>query len=240
MLKLPEGLPKVALIDADFMVYRVGFSTEDASAKTAKNRLTEFLHKIVYIDLKADDYEAYITGKTNFRFGVAKTKPYKGNRAKMEKPKHYEALREHLLTLGAVVSDNCEADDLVAIRATQFEFVIVGQDKDLMQIKGWHYNPVKEEFKQVSEEEANKSFWTQMLTGDVSDNIPGLAKVGPVKAAKTLKDCVSYDDMAKAAWELYKDKEHDIDYFREQGSLLWLQRYQGEIWTPPESILKET
>jgi hypothetical protein len=42
--------------------------------------------------------------------------------------------------------------------------------------------------------------------------------------------------MAKAAWELYKDKGHDIDYFTEQGQLLWLQRYEGEIWEPPKNL----
>jgi 5'-3' exonuclease len=79
-----------------------------------------------------------------------------------------------------------------------------------------------------------------MLTGDVSDNIPGLAKVGPVKAAKTLQDCVSYDDMAKAAWGLYKEKEQSIEYFKEQGQLLWLQRYEGELWEPPKDLLESS
>jgi hypothetical protein len=234
--KLPEGLPKVALVDSDFLVYRIGFASNDTSVGLAKSRLTEYLNQIVYIDLKADDYEAYITGKTNFRFGVAKTKPYKGNRANMEKPKHYEALREHLLTLGAVMSENCEADDLVAIAASKFEYVVVGQDKDLLQLKGWHYNPIKSEFQQIDQTEADRHFWTQMLTGDRSDNIPCLKGVGIVRATKTLSECKDYSEMAKAVWELYKDKGHDMDYLTEMGRLLWLQRYEGELWEPPSDL----
>jgi 5'-3' exonuclease len=155
----------------------------------------------------------------------------------MVKPKHYEALREHLITsLGAIVSDNCEADDLVAMAASRFECVVVGQDKDLLQLKGWHYNPINGKFQKLDQKEADKHFWTQMLTGDTSDNIPGLKGVGKVGAAKALKECEDYSDMAKAVWEKYKDKGHDVDYLTEMGRLLWLQRYEGELWEPPKDL----
>lgn len=87
---------KIALVDADFLVYRIGFSTEDEPVGIAKARLTEWLENFIYINLKADEYKAWITGKSNYRYDIAKTVPYKGNRKDVQRPKHYEALREHL------------------------------------------------------------------------------------------------------------------------------------------------
>jgi hypothetical protein len=224
---------KIALLDSDWMVYRVGFASEDDDEKYALSRLTELLTDTVYFKLGCDDYKAYLTGKTNFRYGVAKTQPYKGNRKDMQKPKHYEALREHLLRLGAVMSENCEADDMVAIEMTKFsDYILVGVDKDLLQIPGKHYNPISELLFDIDEFTGAYNFWSQMLTGDRVDNIPGLRGIGPKKAEKLLKDCKDAEELEQAVWKAYVDKEHDYDYFLEQGRLLHLQRYEGEIWEP--------
>jgi hypothetical protein len=224
---------KIALIDSDWMVYRVGFASEDDDEKYALSRLTELLTDTVYFKLGCDDYEAYLTGKTNFRYGIAKTQPYKGNRKDMKKPKHYEALRQHLMRLGAKMSENCEADDMVAMKMSQFsDYILVGVDKDLLQIPGKHYNPVSDLLFDIDEHTASYNFWTQMLTGDRTDHIPGLAGIGPKKAEKILKDIVNESDMCKMVWHTYQQKGHDYEYFLEQGRLLWLQRYEGEMWEP--------
>jgi hypothetical protein len=60
--------------------------------------------------------------------------------------------------------------------------------------------------------------------------------VGIVRATKALSECKDYSEMAKAVWELYKDKGHDMDYLTEMGRLLWLQRYEGELWEPPSDL----
>ena len=57
--------PSVAIIDADVLVYRVGFASEDVDEALCLARVTELLHDIVYLDLKCDDYKAYITGRGN-------------------------------------------------------------------------------------------------------------------------------------------------------------------------------
>lgn len=227
--------PKLALIDADFLAYSVGFACEDdEDPRMAKNRLTEWLTDIVYMDLKCEDYVAYITGSNNFRYDVAKTVPYKGNRKDMKRPKHLDALKEHLKRLGAVETVGIEADDAVAILNAREpdKYVMVHVDKDLNQLPGCHYNPNKCEKYFVAQEEANRNFWTQMLTGDRVDNIPGVAGIGPVKAKKVLKECKTYEEMEAAVLKVYTDKEYSLDYFIEQGQLLWLQRYEGELWQP--------
>lgn len=232
---IPQGeLPKVALIDADFLAYSIGFTSEDDEEQWAKNRLTEWLTNIVYMDLECDDYVAYTTGKTNFRYDVAKSVPYKGNRKDMKRPRHLDALKEHLRRLGAVAMENCEADDAVAIELTKApdKYWIVHVDKDLDQLVGWHYNPNKEERYYIDQFTADLNFWTQMLTGDRVDNIPGIPGIGPKKAEKALFECTTYAQMEQAAWELYQKKGFGFDYFKEQGQLLWLQRYEGQLWEP--------
>ena len=155
--------PVEAIVDADFLVYKVGFSNEDEEERWALNRLTEWFTDIIYMRLKCDDYRAWITGKTNFRFEIATTVPYKGNRKDAPKPKHYDALRKHLMKLGAIMTEGEEADDAVAIASTKGNYWIVHVDKDLDQLPGWHYNPVKDEEYYVTEFEGLYSFYKQIL-----------------------------------------------------------------------------
>lgn len=218
--------PKKALIDADWLVYSVGFASEDDDVDDAKRRVTEMVTDIVYFRLDCEDYEAYLTGKDNFRFNVATTIPYKDNRKDAKKPKHYDALREHLQRLGASIVDGIEADDKVAMRMFECpgEFILVGVDKDLNQIEGWHYNPKHDEEYFINEHKAWYNFFTQMLTGDRVDNIPGLPGIGPKKAEKILSECITHEDMYKATKDAYYAKDFTDDYFNEQARLLWLQR----------------
>ena len=235
-----DDSPKIALVDADFLVYRIGFSTEDEPVGIAKARLTEWLEDFIYVNLKADHYLAWITGKTNYRYDIAKTVPYKGNRKDVQRPKHYEALREHLVKRHeAILTVGEEADDTVAIESTKMldNCWIVHVDKDLDQLQGWHYNPVKDERYYVDDFNAYKSFVTQILTGDRIDNIPCLAGIGPKKAEKALKDAKTKEQLLQAAWEKYQEHGHSMEYFTEQGQLLWLRRHEGELWQADVNLL---
>lgn len=230
-----ENVPKKLLIDADYLIYGVGFASEEDSEKFAKSRLVETLEDMVYIHLKADSYEAFLTGKNNYRYEIAKTVPYKGNRKDAKKPKHYDALRECMITrLGAVIVDGQEADDEVAIRMTKEpdQYLLVGVDKDLRQIPGWHHNPHKAQTEYIDDFQAYKSFCLQLLTGDRVDNIPGLEGIGPKKAAKALQDATTKEELLKAAYEKYQELGYSLDYFTEQGQLLWLRRTENQLWIP--------
>jgi len=235
MTSSDKDVPKKLLIDADYLIYGVGFASEEDSEKFAKSRLVETLEDLVYIHLKADSYEAFLTGKNNYRYEIAKTVPYKGNRKDAKKPKHYDALRECMITrLGAVIVDGQEADDEVAIRMTKEpdQYLLVGVDKDLRQIPGWHHNPHKAQTEYIDDFQAYKSFCLQLLTGDRVDNIPGLEGIGPKKAAKALQDASTKEELLKAAFKKYQELGHSLDYFTEQGQLLWLRRTEGELWQP--------
>lgn len=230
-----EDRPKKLLIDADYLIYAIGFTCEDVSERTAKNRLVETVENLVYIHLKADSYEAFLTGSGNFRYDIAKTVPYKGNRKDTPKPPYYQELRDHMVKrLGAVIVEGQEADDEVAIRMSKEPdtYTLVGVDKDLLQIPGWHFNPSKDLERYVDEFNGYKAFVTQLLTGDRTDNIPGLEGIGPKKAEKSLKDAKTQQALLETAWKKYQELGHTLEYFTEQGQLLWLRRYEGEIWQP--------
>lgn len=132
-----------ALIDADILNYRIGFACNEESESVAITTMAHFLEDLLLLDLtNVQTWELHLTGKENFRNDIAVTVPYKGNR-KSEKPVHYHLLREYLVDAwAATVSQGIEADDMLAIRATELgeSSVIVSLDKDLDQVPGWHYN----------------------------------------------------------------------------------------------------
>lgn len=224
----------VAIIDADILVYRVGFASEQDSEDYAIRTMARFLEDLVMLDLpRCNRWTLHLTGKNNFRHEVAVTAPYKGNR-KSEKPKHYKLLREYLAhAWDATIWDGMEADDAIAIEATSLkdEAVIVSLDKDLDQVVGWHYNFVKNNLYYVSPEEASLNFYKQFLVGDAVDNIKGAQGIGPVKAQKLLEgktDC--------EMWEIIV--EH-LGYDRaiENGHLLYMLRSVNDSFTPPTEVI---
>lgn len=225
-----------ALIDGDILVYRVGFSTnEPDEEKFALSRMGNFVDRLIRLE-GIETYEGYLTGKNNYRSEIATEQAYKGNRKDARKPVHYDSLREYLISKwGFTVVDGQEADDAMGIKAYELpedSSCIMTIDKDLDMIRGWHYNFVKEDLYYVTEKEAIKNFYIQILTGDRVDNIPGIKGIGPVKAKKILEHCTTEKSLFKAVSEKYN---HDIDKLTERGRLLWIRRKEKQLWKPPNT-----
>ena len=222
----------VALLDADILCYRVGFATEGEHENTAIETMAVVLEDLIMFDLiDCEEHELFLTGKNNFRHEVAVTEPYKGNRKDVKKPQHLPLLREYLQTAWAAkVSDGQEADDDIAIRATELgeDSIIVSIDKDFLQVPGWHYNFVKRVKSFVTPEEGLRFFYKQILTGDAADNVKGIHRVGDVKATKMLAN-------AKTEQELYACCVEAMGAERvlENARLLWLRRHPNQMWEPP-------
>jgi len=219
-----------ALIDADILNYRIGFATNDESEDTAIRTMAGFLEDLLLLDLpEVQTWELFLTGKGNFRDEYAVTAPYKGNR-KSEKPTHFHLLREYLtLSWGAYVAEGMEADDWLAIKATELgeDSVIVTLDKDLDQVEGWHYNFVKKNKYFIDKAQGLLNFYTQFLVGDSVDNIKGAKGIGPKKAHKLL-----VDKSEKEMWEVIVEhlgEERAI----ENGHLLYMLRTPTDSFTPP-------
>lgn len=172
----------------------------------------------------------YLSPDRTFRHDLARTKPYKGNR-NQPKPKYLQDVREYLISeYGARVANNIEADDEIgqALSAESDGAVSVSIDKDLLQISGWHYDWVNDRVQRVSPKDADINFYTQMLTGDVTDNVPGLPGMGKVGATKILNGVVSRADAATRVWMCYRGEFNTTDkareFFLEQAQLLYILR----------------
>lgn len=197
-------------------------------------------------ELQPEKYDA------NFREAVAKKKVYKGNR-KSEKPLHYLNLVEYMRgNYECVMAKGLEADDLLGVYQTKAEplsTIICSRDKDLKIIQGMHYGwesgfqreigPMQVD--ELGHVELNKRrnkisgtglkfFYSQVLTGDVTDNYPGLPSCGPVKAFNLLDNTNTEGEMFEAVLGAYRDtylKSHGEghDYraeMLEQCKLAWM------------------
>ena len=226
------------LIDGDIIAYRAAFSTQDDLPQDAKEKVDSLMMYIFDETIELPfpskfEYQTYLTGKTNFRFDVAKSYPYKGNRQSSEKPRYLGTARDHMVDkYSAVISVDEEADDLISKAAAELNYncVVASVDKDMLQIPCWHFNFMRGEWTKVDEWSGTKFFYTQILTGDAADNIKGIYGIGPVKAKKILADC----DTEESLWEAcVKAYDGDVDRIIENARLLWLRREEGEMWLPP-------
>ena len=225
----------IALVDGDILTYRVGFGCEDFSERIAIVKLAEYLEDLVFIHTNCEKARGYLTGKSNYRDDIAKTQTYKGHRLGVAKPKHFDLMREYMeKAWGFEIQEGQEADDAIGIEAYKLDprdYVICSIDKDLNNLRGWHYNFHKNEMYYVKEEEAIKNFYKQLLTGDRTDNIPGIKGIGDKKADKILDGLEEEEDLYRAVLEVYK---YNRDYLLEQGRLLWIRRKKEELWMLPE------
>lgn len=226
-----------ALIDADILNYRIGFACNKETESVAITTMAHFLEDLLLIDLpKIQTWELHLTGWDNFRNKIAVTAPYKGNR-KAEKPVHYHLLREYLVdSWGSTVSSGMEADDMLAIRATELgdSSVIVSLDKDLDQVPGWHYNFSKKSLYHIDPEEGMRRFYKQMLTGDRVDNIVGVRGIGDKKAEKLLAKKTELE-----MWKLCV-KMLGQDRAIENAHLLYMLRTHDDTFTPPQKLGSQT
>lgn len=194
-----------------------------------------------------------LSGSANWRNKVATLLPYKGNRDPSHKPVHYKAIRDYLVAVhGAMVTDGIEADDAVATlartyRDQDYNYCVASIDKDLDQIPGWHYDFLKKVFYYIDAESAARSFWQQVLSGDSTDNIGGVWKMGAKGAKEIVDEWYVAGETPAEIWQSvlteyrssqtkkacpYADKDHELVAL-ENARLLYLQQKPDELWNPP-------
>jgi DNA polymerase-1 len=212
-----------ALIDADIVAYRVACTLQEDDAEDFVYARAEDLVDQILVNTEATEYRLFLTGKNNFRYSIYPE--YKAHRP-TEKPFWLEKCRQYLIaTFNAEVIDGQEADDALGIAQTE-DTIICSIDKDLLMIPGRHYNFVKDEFQEVTNDSGMRHFYMQCLTGDRSDNIKGIEKIGPKKAEKILAGCVTEQEMFDAVREAYSNDEE----FLMNGRVLWIRRKENEDW----------
>lgn len=141
-------------------------------------------------------------GKDSFRYSLLEEAfpddiemHYKYKRTKKKSPVGLQIVKElmcaHKNNNGTIWYD-FEADDVAVYDKMRYgdEAILVAVDKDVWKnTPGKHFNYYESELHdiemkwvEVSEEEANFNQYLQAITGDKSDNIPGLKGIGPKKA----------------------------------------------------------
>lgn len=237
------------LLDGDIILYRSAFACKEMSDwSDVKDYIWKFMTDLCN-DLDTSEYIGFLQGKNNFRNEVATQAEYKGNRKSKPKPFWYQNIRQHLITSYEFnVINGMETDDALTIlhnRLSDKQPVICTIDKDLLQSPGKHYNFTSQEISIVTEDMALYLLATQIITGDSTDNIKGLHRVGPKKAEIILKDShYPLEDSFKAYRNYYLEKEgttegtflEAVKHFAETFELVYLLRELDEEQFPTPEI----
>lgn len=222
---------KTLLIDGDVLVYLIGFATEEEDNTEAILTMNKYIDELLHQSF-CTDYRLFLSdSKGNFRKSIYPE--YKGNRSQ-PKPKHYQMLRDYLVEYEkAEIAHGEEADDALGRNQTK-DTMICTIDKDLNMIEGMHFHMKKRVHTEVSHKQARHSFWMQMLTGDTTDNIPGIKGIGPKKAEKILQGCTTNREYLVAVLTAYTDLtgvECIYEHLDMIGKLLYIRRKPNEMWS---------
>ena len=198
------------LVDADIVAYKFAAAAEENFSFDDEHPL-QLLEDFDQVCVQVDEYLADLMQKLggtrlvlalscpsedNFRLKVLDS--YKANRKDVRRPTYLKSVRgwlERQYPNAIYQRPTLEGDDVMGILATskviKGKKIIVSEDKDLQQIPGWIYNPRKDDKpRQIHEKEGDYYFYTQVLTGDPTDNYKGCPGIGKVKAEKILKEAL--------------------------------------------------
>ncbi len=212
------------LVDGYSLIYRAYFAFIRRPLVNSQGQNTSavfgfFSSLLQLIKLKNPSYLAVVMDSVTPTFRHEKYPEYKANREKAPQDLHDQVpvIEEILAALGVscLRRDGFEADDLIATLAEKCrhegrECYILSGDKDLLQLVGggvYVIHPPKgaEDFSILDREGVfvSRSIYPEQvidylaLTGDQSDNIPGVAGVGDKTAVKLLSEYSDLDTVYK-------------------------------------------
>lgn len=252
----------IALIDMDSLVYRAfpgrkltpgreEFTEEEDEAykELAWQRFQKFV-KDIEVWTFCSSTKGAVGGEDNFRDQFYPD--YKISRRTGAKTIQKGLVREvskRAVEVGmAVPAHGREADDLIRIWAEECReanevFIVCSIDKDLGCIPGTHcllHDPRNLVMKEISEIQALRTAYGQLLSGDSGDDIPGLPRWGPVTASKAVIRCANESAMRHEVIKIYKAYYGDDWYqnLKFTGTLTHIQKTTDDVFEPfdwPES-----
>ena len=241
-----------AIVDGDMLLYKSCFGAEvetcweddiwtlHSDANQAKADFDTSLTRILS-EIDCKNVTVAFSDSDNFRRDVFPA--YKANRKSTRKPLGIQAVREWIMeNYPFLLLPRLEADDVCGIICTSApegeEYIAVSGDKDFNTIPCTWYNYLTKTLKTVTEEEADRFFLCQTLTGDSVDGYNGIHGVGPKTAERIL-------DEKGANWgtvvEAYKKKGYDEEDALVSARLARILRscdynlatQEVNLWTPP-------
>lgn len=227
----------IALIDGDIVTYRCAAANENNDEGIARWQAGQMIDGILN-ETKATTSVVFLTGSTNFRFGIYPD--YKANRKDFVKPKWHASIREYLCShWNATVSDGCEADDMMGVAQCSHptgSSVICTIDKDLLMIPGLHYNFVKKEHREVDHLSGLRHLYWQAIMGDKVDNIPGFDGKMRNKVPNFLIPALTHLNHLETEEDMYGlvESMHSAEVPLDTClKCLWIWRKDNDIWQNP-------
>jgi len=246
---LKKSYPHTTLIiDGDLYLFRAAAACEEetdwgddiwslstdigAAKKAFESSIAKFK-----AELMAEDVVITFSGGENFRRTVEPT--YKAARKKTRKPLGYKALVTWAMQNYEALQVDClEADDVMGILGSVegTKAIIVSDDKDMKSVPSSLYRPASNERLTINQADADRYFYTQTLTGDVTDGYAGCPKVGPKTAEKILGSHPTWNAVVQA----YQKENLTADYALTQARLARIlrasdwdeEKQQVKLWEP--------
>lgn len=223
-------MPKITVVDADSIAY--------ASAGTScKDQMYGYIDRVLETcryQGENSPMEIYVESdfhKHNFRHQVAISRPYKGGRLS-EKPEWLHLAKGYLVDKwNAHVCKARESEDECAIMANTHGYeqtLVCCIDKDLLQLPCWFWNYNKKERFLITPEEALINLYAQILSGDSTDNIPGIPGVGTKTAASLIHNSPYGPD--RTTCMAYRARGLSYHYMVEQARLIYLIRATSDVF----------
>ena len=242
------------LIDADVLAYQSAFTaqaniqwdeelwTVHTDLALAKTWIVERLETFKK-HLEADDFILAISDKNNFRRKLFPD--YKANRRSKFAPIGLDPIRAWMAEeYGTVIYPNLEADDVLAILATERpnrndKRIIVSIDKDFKGVPCTFYDFNRGALHEIAEEEADAYHLMQTIAGDSVDGFKGVPGIGVVKAKRLLDtNGASWETVLKAysdagmteeealtnAWMAYLIRKDEYNHKHKKLKYLWMPK----------------
>ena len=221
---------KICLIDGSGYIFRAFYGLPPLTAPdgTPVNAVYGFTNMFLKLTAKINcDYNLVLfdAKRQNFRNNIFPQ--YKATRRDIpeELIPQFPIIREAVdaLSLNFLEMEGYEADDLIATYTRlaldkNMKIVIVSADKDLMQLirPGVEfYDPMKDKF--FTPDDVKEKFGVypekvvdvQALSGDSTDNVPGVPGIGPKTAAELINLFGSLEDVISHASEIKQNKRRE-------------------------------
>lgn len=253
------------LIDSDIVAFKFASTAQETydwgdgvksvhvgDFEPVKAQIDDYLADLL-VRLKATDLLICLSvpSSEGFRKGILPS--YKDNRANVARPVLLQPAKDYMAEkYPSYIRPTLEADDVMGILSTHPNLIpgkkiIVSEDKDMLTIPGWLFNPRKDRKPHmVPEHDADYWHLFQALTGDTTDNYKGCPGVGPVKARNALITenlrHLPVADMWASVVALYESKGLTEDDALLQARVARICRHtdwdfqnkQVRLWTPPQ------
>lgn len=243
---------KTLIIDGNNLIHRTFWTAKTQSERTGINSVEQINNFHIYFTLNAihsyvskynpDMVIAVWDEKPEYEANIRKSllTEYKGNRLNDATPHRNNDIIKQLLSyigINSIFPRELEADDIISyiVKEHSGNKVIISVDKDFLQLVNNNitlFDPIRKQeytaynFEELTGYKADTEWLTaKCLSGDKSDNVPGIPKFGKVKIKKYLEGDIVLSAEQQDIFKLnhsiftldkYKEYPREQQYYKTQ------------------------